>query len=172
MSQQLAGSSSSTRGSRGGSAVNAGVGAGAGASVVTNARTDGQRERYLAEVQRNVLSSASSKSEPAKKKKSNRKAANSRGRGAKKRNVELPSAKSLTPASIVGLLFQSRATKASLKTLSKTGLALKGVKRGQIPVLHLAEDGHLAESTRNETKMLSRCSAEEIGAYLVLLLSS
>ena len=143
--------------------------------------TSRRKAAYLADVQKSALAGARAKTAAAKTTKSRSTStsrsttttsSSSSSRGAKKREVKLPSAKSLTATTVTDLLFHSRATRASLKALFKQGLALHGVKRGQIPVLHLAENGDVAENTREETRMLSRCSADELGAYLAHLLRS
>ena len=94
---------------------------------------------------------------------------------ANKRAVDAtPLASELCFQDITSLLFKSRVPRAYLKSLFREGLAIKGYKRGQIPVMLISEDGDIT-STANiedvETKMMSRCSAEELGAYLAFLLS-
>ena len=84
-----------------------------------------------------------------------------------------PLASELCFQDITSLLFKSRVPRAYLKSLFREGLAIKGYKRGQIPVMSLSEDGDITSTTNIEdveTKMMSRCSAEELGAYLASLL--
>ena len=107
----------------------------------------------------------------------------------------LPSINTLTPSMIVDLLFYSRVTRASLKVHFKAALLERyGVKRGQIPLLYLREKedekrgvvvverectGQEQEKQKQdgrggmgETKMISRCNADELGAYLAHLIIS
>ena len=86
----------------------------------------------------------------------------------------MPLASELLPHDITYLLFQSRIPRAFLKTLFREGLAIKGCKRGQIPLKLISEQGEISSASRRDqgetTRMLSRCSAEELGAYLAFLL--
>ena len=84
-------------------------------------------------------------------------------------------ASELRPHDITSLLFQSRGVpRAFLKALFREGLAIKGFKRGQIPLMLLSDDGEVTplsvHGEGQESRMISRCSAEELGAYLVFLL--
>jgi superfamily I DNA/RNA helicase len=108
-----------------------------------------------------------------KVKKSAATSASTRGQGRKpKAAVVLPAASKLSPTVISDLLYYSGASRPSLMALFKDGLAAQGLRRGQVPVMYISSEGEVAVATNEEKKMISKCNADELGAYLAHLLAS